>query len=124
MNNTALSWCINLHSAPSPSLQKTHPPPLPPLLIIIAQFLIVDSTGHFEAERESRMGWRRVELHCGSVWGPCCEGNWVPQNGPVADPGEARVRPLFLDQTEVRRAEKKNWGDPPPPTLLHSLAGW
>ena len=70
------------------------------------------------------MGWRRVELHCGSVWGPCCEGNWVPQNGPVADPGEARVRPLFLDQTEVRRAEKKNWGDPPPPTLLHSLAGW
>ena len=78
MNNTALSWCINLHSAPSPSLQK--PIPLPLLVIIIAQFLIIDSTGHFEAERESRMGWRRVELHCGSVWGPCCEGNWVKIN--------------------------------------------
>ena len=31
---------------------------------------------------------------------------FLPQNGPVADPGEARVRPLFLDQTEARRAEK------------------
>ena len=113
MNNTALSWCINLHSAPSPSLQK--PTPSPPLLKIITQFLVIDSTGHFEAERESRMGWRRVELHCGSVWGPCCEGNWVPQNGPVADPGEARVRPLFLDQTEVRRAEKKLGRSPPSP---------
>ena len=47
MNNTALSWCTNLHSAPSPSLLK--PTPLPTLLIIIAQFLIIDSTGHFEA---------------------------------------------------------------------------
>ena len=40
---------------------------------------------------------------------------FLPQNGPVADPGEARVRPLFLDQTEVRRAEKKNIGEVPPP---------
>ena len=39
---------------------------------------------------------------------------FLPQNGPVADPGEARVRPLFLDQTEARRAEKKIGQIPPP----------
>ena len=39
----------------------------------------------------------------------------------VADPGEgpggARPPPLFLDQTEARRAEKIFWGAPGPPYL-------
>ena len=26
-----------------------------------------------------------------------------------------RLPPLFLDQTDARRAEKKHFGDPPPP---------
>ena len=37
---------------------------------------------------------------------------------PVADPGEGHgdlpPPPLFLDQTEARRAEKNFFGDPPP----------
>ena len=37
----------------------------------------------------------------------------------MADPGEGsggtRLPPLFLDQTDARRAEKKHFGDPPPP---------
>ena len=40
---------------------------------------------------------------------------WCARFG-VADPGEPPTSPpLFLDQTEVRRAEKIFWGDPPPP---------
>ena len=121
MNNTALSWCTNLHSAPSPSLLK--PTPLPTLLIIIAQFLIIDSTGHFEAERESRMGWRRVELHCGSVWGHCCEGNWVKIPPSKRSSGGSRggqSPPLIFRPNWGPKSRKNNWGDPP----LHSMAGW
>ena len=37
----------------------------------------------------------------------------------MADPGEGsgetRLPPLFLDQTDARRAEKKIFGDPPAP---------
>ena len=115
MNNTALSWCTNLHSAPSPSLLK--PTPLPTLLIIIAQFLIIDSTGHFEAERESRMGWRRVELHCGSVWGHCCEGNWVKIPPSKRSSGGSRggpSPPLIFRPNWGPKSRKKNWGDAPP----------
>ena len=38
----------------------------------------------------------------------------------VADPGEAPPPPLFLDQTETRKAEKK-FGDCPPPPLSQGL---
>ena len=103
------------------SLLCKNPPPSTPLLTIIAQFLIIDSTGHFETERESRMGWRWDKLHCGLFGGLLETGSkFLPQNGPVADPEEARVTPLFLDRTEARRAEKKI-GEIPP---LHSMAGW
>ena len=39
--------------------------------------------------------------------------------------GARPLPPLFLDQTEARRAEKKNWGTtPPPPTFPYlSLKG-
>ena len=37
--------------------------------------------------------------------------------------GERPLPPLFLDQTEARRAEKKIGGPPPPPTLPY-LTVW
>ena len=44
---------------------------------------------------------------------------------PVVDPGEgpgrARPPPLFLDQTEARRAEKNCFGDQTPPPYLWVL---
>ena len=50
-------------------------------------------------------------------------------NGTVADPGEGPGGPgppIFLDQNEARRAEKKIfWGHlPPPPPALISGSGW
>ena len=38
--------------------------------------------------------------------------------------GEHPLPPLFLDQTEARRAEKKNWGTTPPPPTLPYLTVW
>lgn len=38
----------------------------------------------------------------------------------MADPAEGPGRPLFLDQSEARRAEKTFFLRPPPP-LSHSL---
>ena len=38
--------------------------------------------------------------------------------------GEHPLPPLFLDQTEARRAEKKIWGTTPPPPTFPYLRVW
>ena len=50
-----------------------------------------------------------------------------PVDNPVADPGEGpgdRASPLFLAQTEARRAEKKFCFRDRAPHLLISGSGW
>ena len=61
------------------------------------------------------------------VYYPTCFATpFFNYNTTVADPGEGAegpVAPLFLDQTEARRAEKKFWGATAPPLTPFSGPG-